>query len=339
MSSSSSSDEEKALRTLHDQITSPLLYHFRRGFDLAGMAPGSLYATALLTVVLGVAVLHFVEGWTLVSALYVIAQVVTTIGYGDITVTSDGMRLFMSFYTLWCLVLVAYALNTAVQNIVSRQMEQLKVRMTDVEEGHTESEIEAKERWEALYSVLCSGAIFLLHILLGTIVYGLIDRTPADCELEANGKCHENSGSKAPNLIEAFYMSIITLSTVGFGDYSPKSFYGRLFGLCWMCTGIASTASFINSLQQYIFNAKQDFREHETMGKEVFDQMDVDKSGYLTKGEFRTFILVKHGIVSQEMVNLIDHKYNLIDVKRTNKVTFDMVQRWQAENVQRREAL
>merc|ERR1711862_196909 len=46
-------------------------------------------------------------------------------------------------------------------------------------------------------------------------------------------------------------------------------------------------------------------------GKAVFDSIDKDGNGYLTRGEFMSWMLIKEGIVSSDQ---IDHFYNLFDV-------------------------
>ena len=61
-------------------------------------------------VIFGVAFLTTQQNWQPVTALYVVVQIVTTIGYGDITVTNEE-KVFMTFYVLLGTVLVAKVVN------------------------------------------------------------------------------------------------------------------------------------------------------------------------------------------------------------------------------------
>ena len=61
-------------------------------------------------VMFGVAFLTTQQNWQPVTALYVVVQIVTTIGYGDITVTNEE-KIFMTFYVLLGTVLVAKVVN------------------------------------------------------------------------------------------------------------------------------------------------------------------------------------------------------------------------------------
>merc|ERR1719272_368306 len=71
--------------------------------------------------VLGIIVGTQVENWTLLTSCYVFVQIVTTIGYGDITVTDPRMKLFMSFYVLVCILLVAGFFSDVVNSIIQQE--------------------------------------------------------------------------------------------------------------------------------------------------------------------------------------------------------------------------
>ncbi|NEP63494.1 MAG: glycine betaine/L-proline ABC transporter substrate-binding protein ProX, partial [Symploca sp. SIO2G7] len=47
---------------------------------------------------------------------------------------------------------------------------------------------------------------------------------------------------------EAFWWAAVTVTTVGYGDKTPKRFFGRVFGLIWMCAGYFVFAFFTASV-------------------------------------------------------------------------------------------
>ncbi|NET62087.1 MAG: glycine betaine/L-proline ABC transporter substrate-binding protein ProX [Symploca sp. SIO2E6] len=47
---------------------------------------------------------------------------------------------------------------------------------------------------------------------------------------------------------EAFWWAAVTVTTVGYGDKTPKRFFGRVFGLIWMCAGYFVFAFFTASI-------------------------------------------------------------------------------------------
>jgi voltage-gated potassium channel len=50
--------------------------------------------TVLLFVLLGTVTFHLLEGWSILDSLYVTAQTVTTVGFGDLTPRTAVGRLF-----------------------------------------------------------------------------------------------------------------------------------------------------------------------------------------------------------------------------------------------------
>ncbi len=47
---------------------------------------------------------------------------------------------------------------------------------------------------------------------------------------------------------DAFWWSAVTVTTVGYGDKSPKSFFGRVMGIIWMFSGLFLIAFFTSSI-------------------------------------------------------------------------------------------
>ncbi|MGB6035537.1 MAG: transporter substrate-binding domain-containing protein [Cryomorphaceae bacterium] len=58
----------------------------------------------------------------------------------------------------------------------------------------------------------------------------------------------EEFGSDAKGLWESFWWSAVTMTTVGYGDKSPKTIGGRIVGLVWMFTAIIIISGFTASI-------------------------------------------------------------------------------------------
>ena len=48
--------------------------------------------------------------------------------------------------------------------------------------------------------------------------------------------------------LDAFYFSIITLTTIGYGDFSPQTTGGKLFTIFYILVGIGIILGFINTV-------------------------------------------------------------------------------------------
>lgn len=67
----------------------------------------------------GIVFLTTQQQWHPATALYVVVQIVTTIGYGDITVT-DEEKIFMTLYVLLGTVVVAKVVNDVSEELLGR---------------------------------------------------------------------------------------------------------------------------------------------------------------------------------------------------------------------------
>jgi voltage-gated potassium channel len=70
----------------------------------------------------GTVVFHHIEGWSILDSLYVTAQTVTTVGFGDLTPRTIWGRAFATVFMLVGVGIVLYALTSAVQSIVQSEM-------------------------------------------------------------------------------------------------------------------------------------------------------------------------------------------------------------------------
>ena len=70
----------------------------------------------------GTVVFHRIEGWSILDSLYVTAQTVTTVGFGDLTPRTIWGRAFATVFMLVGVGIVLYALTSAVQSIVQSEM-------------------------------------------------------------------------------------------------------------------------------------------------------------------------------------------------------------------------
>ena len=94
----------------------------RRSF--AGKDRRILFALVAVVIAIGFGATGFylIEGWSILDSLYVAAQTVTTVGYGDLTPATSNGRIFSTVFMLAGVGVVLYALTTTVQAIVQSEL-------------------------------------------------------------------------------------------------------------------------------------------------------------------------------------------------------------------------
>lgn len=73
-------------------------------------------------------------------------------------------------------------------------------------------------------------------------------------------------------IIDSLYFSVVTLTTIGYGDFTPKTDAGKLFTVLYIIVGIGMILSFINTIQHHYTYMK--YREK----KEILKAKNLNKA-------------------------------------------------------------
>lgn len=57
--------------------------------------------------------------------------------------------------------------------------------------------------------------------------------------------------------IDSLYFSVVTLTTIGYGDFAPQTDEGKLFTILYIIIGIGMILSFINTIYNHFTNMKE----------------------------------------------------------------------------------
>ena len=94
--------------------------------------------------------------------------------------------------------------------------------------------------------------------LVGTTLFILLLGTIAYHHLEGWG------------YIDSLYFSIITLTTIGYGDFSPQTVEGKLFTIFYIFLGIGIILAFINTLYHHFQKEQKEEKLKKEKKKGVF---------------------------------------------------------------------
>lgn len=125
--------------------------------------------------------------------------------------------------------------------------------------------------------------------------------------------------------LDSFYLSVMSVTTVGYGDRAFTSMPGRLFASVWLLVSTLAVArAFL-----YLAEARVDKR-HRKMAKWVLGQdmtvsqflaADIDNNGFVSKSEYVIYKLKEMGKVSEKDILQICQIFDRLDAGNFGKIT------------------
>lgn len=279
----------------------------------------------------GVLLFVFYENRGLDDGFYIICQLYTTVGYGDLTPKTNALKLYVSFYVISCLVVLAFSLSS-VSSGIAATTEQCQSMFF---KSSTKAGCIAKmcglstpSRLNCFFFTL----VFAVFVIFGMVFYMLEE--PCSCSFgvtlapplpEAYRKlaplCDDSSydrcvatGGYVLSWIDTFYMSVITMTTIGFGDYCPRTKVGRVVSIFWMTFGCMSTGIWISSISSMLFAESEAGATSAApaVAERLLLSLDVDQDGFLNRADSHIYYLLKSNVLSEELLKELDEKFDKV---------------------------
>lgn len=216
---------------------------------------------------------HFlaIQTHPVVDALYFCIVTMCTIGYGDITPNSAWTKLFSILFVLVGFGFIDILLSGMVSYVLDLQENYLLRTIKGVGVGgQREKEsrgwiIDVKKgRMRIRMKVALALGVVVLCIGVGVVVMHFVEEL---------------------GWLDSFYLSVMSVTTVGYGDRAFRSMEGRIFASVWLLVSTLAVArAFL-----YLAEARVD-RRHRMMAKWVLGQQmtvaeflaaDIDNNGFI----------------------------------------------------------
>jgi len=268
---------------------------------------------------------------TLVETIYLMAQVLTTVGHGDISPANPKAQVIVAFYVFFTILLIADMVSAVVHLAMTRTHDytkkltqfylerQEKVAKRSQNLGKDISaDVELLHRGKPSlpWKKFCATwSIFLSLVSVGVLFYHLFPG--------------ENK-----SWLESIYMSVITLTTVGFGSVVPATEAGKVFGAFWMLFGVVSLLSVVSGCTELIlaFKAREQWSqedEHRELDNLRRRVAEAGKGGDLlvSKTEFIRFAILQSRRMDGNELEKIERTFEAFCPDSNGNVTFKAIER------------
>eukprot|EP00928_Gymnodinium_smaydae_P009016 TRINITY_DN13327_c0_g1_i1.p1 TRINITY_DN13327_c0_g1~~TRINITY_DN13327_c0_g1_i1.p1 ORF type:complete len:450 (-),score=119.32 TRINITY_DN13327_c0_g1_i1:149-1423(-) len=251
---------------------------------------------------------HFkqVRPLTIIECIYLMSQVITTVGYGDITPAKPRGQVFVGLYVLGALFVISFLISQLTSSIARAHAEyqyrlkhqapegdgaaaeQALVRDGAVSLSHVVGKPPAPDKQPLLKALAIFAALDVVFVLFFYVWPG-------------EGK----------TLMQALYMSVITLSTVGFGAFTPVTEGGMIFGAFMMLFGSAALVNAVGAFAELCLKSQAYEQFSAETAEEALSKLENNDWGgkegakLVSEMEFLCFGLVSQGLVTDDEITAI----------------------------------
>merc|ERR1719499_2014875 len=128
----------------------------------------------------------------------------------------------------------------------------------------------------------------------------------------------EKKYNKPLTYANCVHYSMVTMSTVGYGDWAPATAGGRAFAACYILSGVTLLANFAGIVIGYMIKRQELLDSHKFLNESLVTpeqilDFDMDGDGEISKYEYLVRALITCKFVDGDKIDLIMAKFYDID--------------------------
>jgi len=225
---------------------------------------------------------HFdqVRSLTVIECIYFMSQIITTVGYGDVLPTTQRAQVVVCIYAVLAILIIAELISEMFK-VVNAAANKFQDDLVE-EFAHSHQELAHTHRLIPRPSAPSLWPLFLSFLMF------------CSCAMMFILFFHYWPGEEKAWL-EATYMAIITMSTIGFGAVTPVTEEGMVFGAFFFLIGALALARLIVDFSSFMM----ELAIYERFDPLKFqDQMKENARGdQMTEADFLSFTLLQNNIL------------------------------------------
>lgn len=256
--------------------------------------------------------IHFKENrpLTMIECIYFMSQVITTVGYGDITPAKVRGQVFVALYVLGALFVIAMLVSQVVdhcKDLIAAQRKKMW-GATPIFEEATAAGLQKQDQ-KSVHDLLSPAKPSPQALVQSLAVFGMVDIIWIIF--------FSNFPGEDKTVFQALYMSLITLTTVGFGAFTPLTEEGMIFAAFFMIIGSATIVNVIGQFCEFVAMMNEYQRFSPTVKAKAVDKLrsTLSRSDKVSESEFFRFIVLHENLMTQCEADHIIQAFNALNPK------------------------
>ncbi|XP_009795887.1 two-pore potassium channel 1-like isoform X2 [Nicotiana sylvestris] len=241
----------------------------------------------------------------ILDAIYLCIVTMTTVGYGDLVPKSILAKLLACIFVFTGMALVGFVLSKAADSFLERQ-QILFLKAINMRKNYSNSNevLQEVETNIEKYKFLSALALLVMFTILGTIFLNQVEDL---------------------SLFDAFYCVCATITTLGYGDKSFSTKWGRLFASFWILLSTICLGQLFYSLAELYTEQRRKSMFRWVLTRELTNSdlqaADLDHDSEVSAAEFIVYKLKELGKITEEDISVVMESFKMLDVDHSGTLT------------------
>ena len=265
-------------------------------------------------IIVGILFYRSEEGWSIIDCIYFCMVIVTTVGYGDLTPSTDRSKAFTIGFALFGIAVIGIALGHLAESFIERRKATQHAANAKIlqQAGDAASHVASTKGRPPTpknqKDVIKDHTSYKYCRFSESIQAALTACTPIVVSITCGMVIGYLEGW---SFLDSLYTTILTVTTIGFGDLSPSTENSRLFAIVYLPLAVISVANAIGTLSALFSKKKMSSSDSISM-KELI-AMDKDGDGAVSETEYLSYMLLKLNMARKEDVHEILSQFHKLD--------------------------